>query len=236
MAAEDKWRNVAAVKYALFIALLLPVFALFTPRASAEEPLKGVALVIGESAYQALPALPSPGRDARAIKDLLARLGFKTTLATDEPTAKLHHSIEGFIQDANGADVALIYYAGHGIEAGGVNYMIATDADLNSLETADHSLISLHNLLGELRAKAKLTILLLDACRSSPFPKYAVIRRDAGSAGEAISTSGLCAPHGAPAPSTSDRLSSMESPGPTVPMPPPCSSISAPFRDMISAR
>src|SRR5436190_16722419 len=69
MAAEDKWRNVAAVKYALFIALLLPVFALFTPRASAEEPLKGVALVIGESAYQALPALPSPGRDARAIKD-----------------------------------------------------------------------------------------------------------------------------------------------------------------------
>jgi len=181
---------------ALFCALLV---VLVIGRAKAEETsaLKGVALVIGQSAYETLTPLPNPERDARDFEDLLAKLGFATDLATDAKAKKLRRSVEGFIEDAEGADVALIYYSGHGIEASGVNYLIPIDADQSSLDAADESLISLQSVLEQLRQKARITILLLDACRSNPFPKEALIKPTAASAGEPIAASGLGAPRGA---------------------------------------
>jgi uncharacterized caspase-like protein len=187
--------SAAGRSQATFIFLLI-LCVLGLP-ARAAEPLKGIALVIGQSSYEALPALPNPERDARAIEDLLAKLGFETDLATDASLKKLRRAIDGFIEDAEGVDVALVYYSGHGIEAGGINYLIPTDATAGSLEDADERLVPLQSVLERLRSKARITILLLDACRSSPFPKDAQVRRTAEATPQSITGQGLGAPRGA---------------------------------------
>jgi uncharacterized caspase-like protein len=181
----------------LVLALILLLGGLLPVRADA--PLKGVALVIGQSAYETLTPLPNPERDAKAIEDLLDRLGFETELARDENTRKLRRSLDLFIEDAEGADVALVYYSGHGIEAGGINYLIPTDAGPAALEDADAKLISLQDVLERLRTKARITILLLDACRSNPFPPGIALKRGPASAGQPILSGGLGAPRGASA-------------------------------------
>jgi len=186
-------RTAAAVLWALLATSLSSGTAV----AQENGPLKGVALVIGQSAYEKLPTLPNPERDAREIEDLLARLGFETELATNENSRKLARSIEAFIEDAGGADVALVYYSGHGIEAGGTNYLLPIDADEASLAAADSRLIPLQVVLEQLRSKARITILLLDACRSNPYPREALVRRNGHSAGMPIAAAGLGAPRGA---------------------------------------
>lgn len=195
---QERWVRLGSAAGRLQAAfIILLILCLPSLSARAAEPLKGIALVIGQSGYDALPALPNPERDARAIEDLLARLGFETDLATDASLKKLRRAIDGFIDDAEGADVALIYYSGHGIEAGGVNYLIPTDAGTASLQAATEELIPLQDVLERLRTKARITILLLDACRSNPFPKDALLKRDANGAAEPIIAQGLGTPRGA---------------------------------------
>lgn len=160
------------------------------------ETLRGVALVIGQKSYAALPSLPNTLRDADDIKRLLDRLGFKTDLAGDKTGRQLNRWIDGFIEDADGADVALVYYAGHAVEAGGVNYLVPIDADEAALAQAGERLISLQHVLDRLRSKAKVTLLLLDACRSNPFPASSVLKADAVAAGKPISAGGLAIPRG----------------------------------------
>ncbi|MGE3873921.1 MAG: caspase family protein [Parvibaculaceae bacterium] len=187
------FRSIAALVCALLLGVLMTrhVFA------QDAKPLKGVALVIGQSEYETLPPLPNAERDARQIEELLAKLGFATDLASDEKARKLRRSVDGFIEDAEDADVALLYYSGHGIEAGGENYLIPTDAGLTSLDAADENFVSVQDILERLQGKARITILLLDACRSNPFPKDALVRRSAASAGAPISVTGLGQPRGA---------------------------------------
>ena len=96
--------------------------------ARAEEPLRGVALVIGQSAYEKLPALPNAANDARAIDRLLSDLGFDVDAVPDGDRRRLDRAFERFLEDAADADVALVYYAGHGVEAGGENYIVPVDA------------------------------------------------------------------------------------------------------------
>ncbi len=189
--------NLVRAAKAALCALLVFIALAGQALAEADQPLKGVALVIGQSAYKSLTPLPNPANDAREIETLLARLGFATDLATDAAGKKLRRTLDGFIEDAEGADVALVYYSGHGIEAGGTNYLIPIDASLASLDAADENLVSLQETLERLRARARITILLLDACRTNPFPGNALVKRNAASAGVPISASGLGAPRGA---------------------------------------
>jgi len=179
------------------LSLVLAVVLCASLPASAAEALKGTALVIGQSAYARLVRLTNPERDARAIEALLDELGFATTTVLDGNAKKLRRTLDGFIEDAEGADVALVYYSGHAIEAGGVNYLIPTDADITSLAEANESLVSLQDVLDRLRGKARITILLLDACRVSPFPPDAPLKPDAASPGIAVAAAGLGAGKGA---------------------------------------
>lgn len=165
-------------------------------RAYPNESLSGVALVIGQKNYATLPELPNTLRDADDIKRLLEKLGFKVDLASDKSGRQLQRWIDGFIEDADGADVALVYYAGHAIEAGGVNYLVPIDADEASLAQAGENLISLQHVLDRLRSKAKVTLLLLDACRSNPFPATSVVKTEPSAAGKPISAGGLAVPRG----------------------------------------
>ncbi|MCZ8544708.1 caspase family protein [Mesorhizobium qingshengii] len=170
-----------------FAALLLALcFALFlnAPSVWADDakPMRGVALVIGESRYEHLTALPNPANDARAVDRLLGELGFDVTSVTDGDKTRLDRGLQRFVEDAAGADVALLYYSGHGIEAGGENYLVPVGADPSSLADAGKNLVPLSGLLAELKAKVPVAIVLLDACRTNPFPAGATIVTASGPA------------------------------------------------------
>ncbi|MGP0089480.1 MAG: caspase family protein [Xanthobacteraceae bacterium] len=134
-----------------------------------------VALVIGNSSYTAVPALPNPRRDAQALAEALRSVGFTVTLADDLPRDQLVDALRRFAADAEKADWAVIYFAGHGIEIGGVNYLIPVDARLISDRDAQFEAVSLDQVLGAVEGAHKLRLVLLDACRENPFARQ--IRR-----------------------------------------------------------
>jgi uncharacterized caspase-like protein len=156
---------------ALAAALLLSV-----PSWVAAQELRGVALVIGESKYESLSALVNPNKDARDIDRLLGDLGFEVDRVLNADAEELREAIEEFIEAAEDADVALVYYSGHGIEVGGQNYLVPVDADFADPEAAGTALVAVAPLLDELARAVPVTIVLLDACRSDPFPAGTVIQ------------------------------------------------------------
>ena len=105
----------------LFAGLLIAALLSLAPALAQDKPLRGVALVIGQSDYSDMPALKNPANDAAAMTELLQRLGFEVATARDGSRDDLLAQIESFEATAATADVALVYYSGHGIEAGGEN-------------------------------------------------------------------------------------------------------------------
>jgi uncharacterized caspase-like protein len=180
-------------RFCLRLTLAVAAWALVAAQASAQEPksLNGVALVIGQSAYANIEALPNPANDAREMVKLLTDLGFDARGVTDRDAGKLRRDLERFAEDAEGADVALLYYSGHGIEAAGDNWLIPVDAGPSALEDADESLVALSSILDELRKTVPVTIVLLDACRTSPFPPGAVLKRTPTGSAEPVGAGGL---------------------------------------------
>jgi uncharacterized caspase-like protein len=158
------------------LCLLVALSAATGAWAQDQNPLRGVALVIGQSTYRNLPALSNPRNDARAMSDLLEGLGFDVTTTLDADTAKLAKTLTRFEEDAEGADVALVYYSGHGIEAGGENYLIPID----TASDRPDGMATVSALLERLEAQAPVVLLLLDACRTNPFPPGATIMSAAG--------------------------------------------------------
>jgi uncharacterized caspase-like protein len=175
----------AALACVLLLAVAWPAVA------QDAKPLRGVALIIGNGAYEHLTPLANPEADAEAIEDLFDDLGFETFDARDADARKLRRAIERFVEDAEGADVAVLYYAGHGIEAGGENYLVPTDADISALDDAGAKLVPLTRLLADLRAAVPMTIILLDACRDNPFPPGAMVRAEPDAAPAPLSAGGL---------------------------------------------
>lgn len=180
-------------------AAILAVAMLFAAQPSfAQEPksLNGVALVIGQSAYENIQALPNPANDAREMVKLLTDLGFDARGVTDRDASKLRRDLERFAEDAEDADVALLYYSGHGIEAAGDNWLIPVDAGPAALESAEDSFVSLASILDELKKTVPVTIVLLDACRTNPFPPGATLKRTPTGSAEPVTAGGLGAVRG----------------------------------------
>lgn len=175
------------------LVLLLALLALlFVKTAVAEEkPLRGVALVIGNGAYEHLAKLPNPSNDADAIEGLLSDLGFDSVRRTDRGGAELKRDLERFAEDARDADVAVLYYSGHGIEAAGENYLVPVDADLSALDAAGEKLVPVSALIAKLQAEVPVLIVMLDACRNNPFPPDALVRVTAGAAAVPMTAGGL---------------------------------------------
>jgi uncharacterized caspase-like protein len=143
------------------------VITLAAPNADAA---RRVALVIGNSAYQSVDRLPNPERDARDVAAALERMQFDSvTLRLDQDQASMRRALGEFAQAAAGADVALLYYAGHGIEVAGQNYLIPTDARLSGAGDVDFETIDLPTATAALERAAGLKLLILDACRDNPF-------------------------------------------------------------------
>jgi len=193
----DFWALTRRIAWLRGLMTAIAMSLLATAAPADEKPLKGVALVVGQSGYEHLSPLPNPENDAEAIDGLLSDLGFEVDLVRDADQKKLARSLERFVEDAEGADVALLYYSGHGIEAGGENFILPIDADDSALENAGEELVALSKILAELQAKVPVTIVLLDACRSNPFPPGATIKLAVDGAPVTIGAAGLGAPRGA---------------------------------------
>ena len=130
---------------------------------------KRVALVVGNSAYPGAARLANPGNDAEDVAALLQdRLCFKVIFARDANYQIFSKKIGEFAEIANGADVALFYYAGHGMQLGGTNLLIPVDATLQNEYDALHGNVSAQDLVALLEARAKVTLVFLDACRNNP--------------------------------------------------------------------
>jgi uncharacterized caspase-like protein len=133
---------------------------------------KRVALVIGNSAYQNVPGLPNPINDATAIAELLRNAGFDVVDSrADLGIAVIRRAIREFADVARDADIAVVYYAGHGIEVDGTNYLIPVDAILQRDTDVEDEAISMDRLLRVLEPVKRLRLIILDACRENPFAR-----------------------------------------------------------------
>lgn len=149
----------------LFLSL---VFAILLP---ASLSAKNVALVIGNSAYQSVSLLPNPTNDARAISEALRLQGFDVTLALDIDRPTWHAVLRDFRDKADDAEMALVYYAGHGIEVSGINYLVPTDAVLLDERDAEGELVTVDSILDQISGAKRMKMVVLDACRDNPFAK-----------------------------------------------------------------
>ena len=180
----------AAIGWACFLALM--------PNEALAE--RRVALVVGNSNYSTVPPLPNPSRDARAVAKMFKDAGFHTIEThLDVGNLDFKRAIRKFEDTAVEADIAVLYYAGHGIEIGGTNYLVPIDAKLASDRDAPDEAIPLDRLVLSADGAKKLRVIILDACRDNPFAGK--MRRESRAALRAVS-SGL----GKVEPSSTDTL------------------------------
>jgi tetratricopeptide (TPR) repeat protein len=140
------------------------------PPSPARGAERRVALVIGNSAYRSVAFLPNPRRDAGAVADALRQAGFQAVeLAKDLDRDGMVKALRKFRDEADRADWALIYFAGHGIEIGRVNYLIPTDAQLTDDRDVKAEAVSYEEMLSTVDGARALQIIVLDACRVNPF-------------------------------------------------------------------
>ena len=127
-----------------------------------------VALVIGNNLYEQKP-LKNPVNDARSLSKVLRGMNFKVFEATNTNRFKLEEVLAQFGEAAEKSEIALAYYAGHGIQVDGQNYLIPTDVSLKKTPRPEKKLLNLDDLVYEAKQASKLGLVILDACRDNPF-------------------------------------------------------------------
>jgi hypothetical protein len=150
---------------------------------------KRVALIIGNSTYQTVPQLPNPSRDATSIAKMFKDAGFDSVdIQLNVGNLEFKRAIRRFETAADQADIAVVYYAGHGLEIGGTNYLIPVDARLASDRDAEDEAIPLERMVSSADGAKRLRLVMLDACRDNPF--VGTMRRERKMATRAV-TAGL---------------------------------------------
>jgi uncharacterized caspase-like protein len=128
-----------------------------------------VALVVGNAAYPGNAQLTNPANDADDVSDVLrVKLCFSVIEAKDATLAVFSEKISEFAEAAEGADVALFYYAGHGMQFQGINLLIPVDARFANEYDALHGNVSAQDVLSLLESRAHVSLVFLDACRNNP--------------------------------------------------------------------
>ena len=131
---------------------------------------KRVAFVVGNGAYKNVPALPNPAVDAKSMARMLRNVGFDVVEGSNLSRDKMTEKLLDFGKKAEGADVALFFYAGHGIAVNGANYLLPIDADLKSeMDVKLGAAINVDLTLEQTMGDAKVKLVFLDACRDNPF-------------------------------------------------------------------
>lgn len=154
------------------------IVALFLILASPALADRRIALVVGNSAYRFATPLANPSNDATRVAEKLRAIGFEVTLALDQDGQAFRVTLGEFSEAALGADLALFFYAGHGIEMSGRNFLIPIDSAMKSEATASFETVSLDQVLTAVQGAKSLGIVMLDACRDNPFG--ATMKRSSG--------------------------------------------------------
>ncbi|MGY4511510.1 putative caspase-like protein [Bradyrhizobium sp. USDA 3650] len=138
--------------------------------ASTAQADKRVALVLGVSNYQSVARLANPDNDAAAISDVFKRMGFDIVeLRRDLGVIEMRRAVRDFAAVAADSDMAVVYYAGHGIEVNGANFLIPADARLQSDFDVEDEAVPLDRILQAINPAKRLRLVILDACRDNPF-------------------------------------------------------------------
>ncbi|OQW55274.1 MAG: hypothetical protein A4S14_13110 [Proteobacteria bacterium SG_bin9] len=148
----------------LFLVLVAILFV-----TSDSHAAQRVALVIGNGAYKNQPSLPNPPRDASDMSESLKRLGFTVTTLLDADAAATRKALVEFGRATVGSEMAIVFYAGHGIEIGGQNWLIPVDAELRNDTDAEYEAVSLKAVTQQVASARQLGLVILDACRNNPF-------------------------------------------------------------------
>ena len=131
---------------------------------------KRVAFVVGNGTYKNVAALPNPAIDAKSMAGVLRNIGFDVVEGTNLTRDKMTERLLEFGKKAQGADVALFFYAGHGIAINGTNYLLPIDADIKSeMDVKLGAAINIDLTLDQTMGDAKVKLVFLDACRDNPF-------------------------------------------------------------------
>ena len=168
-------------------AILFMCFLMFSIGAVRDASAKRVALVIANSEYEHTDKLMNPQNDAKALADAFRRLNFDSvTLKENLDYRNLRLALKDFATESAGAEVALVYFAGHGIEVSGQNYLIPTDARLESATDVDFEGIPLPSVLSSVEGAQNLKLVILDACRNNPFRSRMISRGGTRSIGRGL--------------------------------------------------
>jgi uncharacterized caspase-like protein len=149
------------------IALLVLLGLAAVPAAAA----KRIALVIGNATYRNTPQLANPRNDADDMAAALKTLGFEVIKGVDLDKPAMDRRIRDFAEQLEGADVGLFFYAGHGLQVGGQNFLVPVDAELNSGAALDFEMVRLDLIQRTMEREAKTNVLFLDACRDNPLAR-----------------------------------------------------------------
>ena len=151
-----------------------------------------VALVFGNGDYHQLPALRSTVNDAEDVGAALERLNFETTVMVDADAQTMNDALAAFAQRAAGADIALVFFSGHGVEVGGINYLVPISASLEAADDLRVQAVPLYRVVTAATG-ARVPIVILDADRFDPFARGADRQQNAGRGGAATDNDVLLA-------------------------------------------
>ncbi len=151
------------------ILVLISLLAVPAQGVLAGQSGQRVALVMGNGAYRQVPTLANPRADAEAMAAALERLGFDVELGVDLDLAGMRRAVQDFSRKLQGADMALFFYAGHGLQVHGQNYLLPVDAALESEADLDFAAVPARLVLAQMERWPAVKIVMLDACRDNPF-------------------------------------------------------------------
>ncbi|WP_249125768.1 caspase family protein [Bradyrhizobium manausense] len=177
-------------RFTAAVATIVGTFLLVVLAPDCAFAERRVALVVGNSSYQSVPQLPNPARDASSIAKMFREAGFDSVdTLINVGNLEFKRAIRKFETTADQADIAVVYYAGHGLEIGGTNYLIPVDAKLASDRDADDEAIPLERMVSSADGAKRLRLVILDACRDNPF--VGTMRRERRSVVTRAVSSGL---------------------------------------------
>jgi uncharacterized caspase-like protein len=179
---------------AVVLTLALLVAHLWPSPAMAE---RRVALVIGNGAYKSTIALPNAPTDARAMAAALRRIGFEVVDGLDLTQAGMSDKLKEFSRALVGADAALFFYAGHGLQVGGENYLVGVDAALKRESDLEFEAMKVELVMRQMQRETKVKIVILDACRDNPLARELTRSMAGGNTGARTRSAGVASGMGA---------------------------------------
>jgi peptidoglycan hydrolase-like protein with peptidoglycan-binding domain len=153
-----------------YLAVVFSLICMAFTTVTAAKADRRVAFVVGNGTYKNVAQLPNPPVDAKAMAGVLRNVGFDVVEGTNLTRDKMTEKLLDFGKKAQGADVALFFYAGHGIAISGTNYLLPVDADIKSeMDVKLGAAINIDLTLDQTMGDAKVKLVFLDACRDNPF-------------------------------------------------------------------